>query len=79
MTNIFKTCIIEISRFQTEMSTLPSTITSLTNSLDLQSEAFLQLLHIHRMAPAWGATLVEIVRRKEYIKLFISKAKEMGT
>ena len=44
----------------------------------MQSEALLQLLHVHRMAPAWGATLVEIVRRKEYVRIFLQKAKEMA-
>ena len=44
----------------------------------MQSEALLQLLHVHRMAPAWGATLVEIVRRKEYVRIFLQKAKDMA-
>lgn len=79
MTKILKARMIDISRFQTEMASLPTTITALNSALDSQSEAFLQILHIHRMAPAWGATLVEIVRRKEYTKFFIQKAKEMGS
>ncbi len=30
------------------------------------------------MAPAWGAALIEIVRRKEYARIFMSKAREMA-
>jgi hypothetical protein len=30
------------------------------------------------MAPAWGATLIEIVRRKEFLRVFLSNAKEMA-
>lgn len=30
------------------------------------------------MAPAWGAALIEIVRRKEYSRVFLSKAREMA-
>eukprot|EP00842_Homolaphlyctis_polyrhiza_P005260 jgi/Hompol1/5735/HPOL_002525-RA len=45
---------------------------------DSKSQAFVQLVHVHRMVPAWGATLIEIVRRKEYVKVFLAKAKEMA-
>ena len=60
------------------IASVTPTITTLTNALNMQSEALLQLLHVHRMAPAWGATLVEVVRRKEYVKIFLQKSKEMA-
>ncbi|KAJ3370288.1 oligomeric, coiled-coil, peripheral membrane protein [Kappamyces sp. JEL0680] len=67
-----------ISHFQSMIASVTPTITTLSNALNMQSEALLQLLHVHRMAPAWGATLVEIVRRKEYVRVFLQKAKEMA-
>ena len=41
-------------------------------------QAFSQLLHVHRIAPSWGTALIEIVRRKEYLKTFFAKATEMA-
>ena len=60
------------------IASVAPTISSLVNAVNMQSEAFLQLLHVHRMAPAWGATLVEIVRRREYVRIFLQKAKDMA-
>jgi hypothetical protein len=60
-----------ISHYQSLIVTITPTITSLSDALKVQSDALLQLLHVHRMAPAWGATLVEIVRRKEYVNVIM--------
>ncbi|KAJ3142492.1 oligomeric, coiled-coil, peripheral membrane protein [Physocladia obscura] len=38
------------------------------------TSAFGQLLHVHRMPVAWGAVLVEIVRRREFFRIFVSRA-----
>lgn len=78
LTQVLKTKLQEISHYQSMIASLSPTISNLPNALNGQSEALLQLLHVHRMAPAWGATLVEIVRRKEYVRIFLQKAKEMA-
>jgi autophagy-related protein 11 len=78
MTQTLKSRMVQISQYQSHIASVPTTLTALNSALERQSEAFLQILHIHRMGPAYGATLVEIVRRKEYTKVFLSKAKEMA-
>lgn len=78
MTTTLQSRMMSISQFQSHIASIPSTLTALNSALEKQSEAFLQILHIHRMAPAWGAALVEVVRRKEYTKVFLAKAKEMA-
>ncbi|KAI8853000.1 hypothetical protein BC829DRAFT_430285 [Chytridium lagenaria] len=67
-----------ISNLQSSIATVMPLLTTLSGTLNSHSQAFGQLLHVHRMPPAWGATLVEIVRRKEYVKVFISRAREMA-
>ncbi|KAJ3411326.1 hypothetical protein HDV05_002390 [Chytridiales sp. JEL 0842] len=63
-----------ISHLQSSIASVSPLLTKLTSTLTSQSQAFGQLLHVHRMSPAWGAALVECVRRKEYVKVFLQKA-----
>ncbi|KAJ3112204.1 oligomeric, coiled-coil, peripheral membrane protein [Phlyctochytrium bullatum] len=67
-----------ISNLQSSIATVTPLLSTLTTTLASHSQAFGQLLHVHRMPPAWGATLVEIVRRKEYVKIFLGRAREMA-
>ncbi|KAJ3270043.1 hypothetical protein HDV01_000591 [Terramyces sp. JEL0728] len=78
LTQVLKGRLQTISHYQSLIASVIPTVTALSNALNIQSDALLQLLHVHRMAPAWGAALVEIVRRKEYVRVFIKKAKEMA-
>ncbi|KAI8897515.1 hypothetical protein BC833DRAFT_649501 [Globomyces pollinis-pini] len=78
LTQVLKGKLQSISHYQSVIASVKPNIASLTNAMNMQSDALLQLLHVHRMAPAWGATLVEIVRRKEYVRVFLKKAKEMA-
>jgi autophagy-related protein 11 len=78
LTQVLHAKLQAISHFQSMIASVSPTISSLSGALNVQSEALLQLLHVHRMAPAWGATLVEIVRRKTYVNVFLQKAKEMA-
>ncbi|KAJ3050793.1 oligomeric, coiled-coil, peripheral membrane protein, partial [Rhizophlyctis rosea] len=41
--------------------------------------AFGQLLHVHRMPVAWGAGVVEVVRRREFGKFYLQKAQEVAS
>ena len=76
--NAYKIRMQAISHYQSLIASINPSIDALQIAIKSQSDALMQLLHVHRMGPAWGATLVEIVRRKEYVKLFIQKAKEMA-
>ncbi|KAJ3192763.1 hypothetical protein HK101_005999 [Irineochytrium annulatum] len=67
-----------ISTLQSSIAEIGPLLSTLSGTLSSQSQAFSHLLHVHRMPPAWGATLVEVARRKEYVKVFLSKAKEMA-
>ncbi|KAI8817657.1 uncharacterized protein EV422DRAFT_508743 [Fimicolochytrium jonesii] len=67
-----------ISSIQSKIATVSPTISDLSNTLNSHTQAFAQLLHVHRMPAAWGATLAEIVRRREFVRVFISKAREMA-
>ncbi|TPX52556.1 hypothetical protein SeMB42_g01328 [Synchytrium endobioticum] len=67
-----------ISSIQSSIAAATTLLNTLNTTLSAQSTAFAQLLHVHRMPSAWGATLVEIVRRREYSKVFLSRAKEMA-
>ncbi|TPX64163.1 hypothetical protein SpCBS45565_g06122 [Spizellomyces sp. 'palustris'] len=67
-----------ISHIQSQIASVTPTLTGLTNLLNAHIQAFTQLLHVHRMPAAWGATLVEIVRRREFVRVFLGKAKDMA-
>ncbi|TPX30381.1 hypothetical protein SmJEL517_g06033 [Synchytrium microbalum] len=67
-----------ISSLQSSIASASPLLNTLNSNVSAQSTAFAQLLHVHRMPSAWGATLVEIVRRREYAKVFLSRAKEMA-
>ncbi|KAJ3174770.1 hypothetical protein HDU87_006886 [Geranomyces variabilis] len=67
-----------ISQLQSQIAAVSPVLTELSDTMNAHTQAFAQLLHVHRMPAAWGVALVEIVRRKEFVKVFISKAKEMA-
>ncbi|KAJ3161096.1 hypothetical protein HDU86_007717 [Geranomyces michiganensis] len=67
-----------ISQLQSQIAAVSPVLSELSDTMNAHTQAFAQLLHVHRMPAAWGAALVEIVRRKEFVKIFISKAKELA-
>ncbi|KAI9206371.1 uncharacterized protein BJ171DRAFT_497468 [Polychytrium aggregatum] len=67
-----------ISRLQSSIASVNPILNSAGVALTANSQAFQQLLHVHRMPPAWGATMVEIVRRKEYARVFVAKCKDIS-
>ena len=70
--------LVIISHLQSAIASASPKLTNLTNTLNMHVQAFSQLLHVHRIAPSWGTALIEIVRRKEYLKTFVAKATEMS-
>ena len=78
LTQILRSQLQIIAHQQSTIATVSPLLNSLSSAVHSQSGAFVQLLHVHRMGSAWGAALVEIVRRREFIHLFLTKAKEMA-
>ena len=70
--------LVSVAHLQSMIASTGPKISQMNSTLTLHIQAFSQLLHVHRMAAAWGATLIEIVRRREYSNLFLLKAKEMA-
>lgn len=70
--------LVIISHLQSAIASASPKLSSLSSTLSKHVQAFSQLLHVHRIAPSWGTALVEIVRRKEYLKTFFAKATEMA-
>ncbi|KAJ3297178.1 oligomeric, coiled-coil, peripheral membrane protein [Rhizoclosmatium sp. JEL0117] len=50
----------------------------LSQNLKSVSAAFGQLLHVHRMPAAWGAVIVEIVRRREFLRVWMERAERVA-
>lgn len=71
-------CLREISRLQSSIAIIPSSITELDSGLSSKSSDFKHLTHLHQMPLAYVATVVEIVRRKEYAKLLGAKAIQLA-
>ena len=67
-----------VAGLQSAIALASTKLSDCHSGLTVQIQAFSQLLHVSRMAPAWGAALIEIVRRKEYNRIFSTKAREMA-
>lgn len=70
--------LVLISHLQSAIASASPKLRHLSTTLSKHVQAFSQLLHVHRIAPSWGTALIEIVRRKEFLKIFFSKATEMS-
>ncbi|KAG9025608.1 oligomeric, coiled-coil, peripheral membrane protein [Tulasnella sp. JGI-2019a] len=66
-----------VSRLQSTLADMPSVLTSL--DADLRPKAgFPHLQRLHNMLYVYGATVVEIVRRKEFAKIFMERAQTIA-
>ncbi|KAG8875074.1 oligomeric, coiled-coil, peripheral membrane protein [Tulasnella sp. 331] len=66
-----------VSRLQSTLADLPPVLTSL--DADLRPKAgFPHLQRLHNMLYVYGATVVEIVRRKEFAKIFMERAQTIA-
>jgi hypothetical protein len=70
--------LVIISHIQSAIASASPKLSTLSSTLSKHVQAFSQLLHVHRISPSWGTALIEIVRRKEYLKTFYSKATHMA-
>ncbi|KAJ8322990.1 oligomeric, coiled-coil, peripheral membrane protein [Batrachochytrium dendrobatidis] len=69
--------LLELAKQQSTIYIIPQALMALDKELRVQAEAFLQLLHVHRMPPAWGAAFIEIVRRREHSKVLGDKVNQI--
>ncbi|TFK84892.1 hypothetical protein K466DRAFT_588523 [Polyporus arcularius HHB13444] len=65
-----------ISELNTDLVTLPSAMTSLQTSFRAKT-SFSHIARLHSMLYAYGATVVEIVRRKEFARFFYQRAQSI--
>ncbi|KAI0642725.1 hypothetical protein C8Q79DRAFT_916874 [Trametes meyenii] len=65
-----------ISELNTELVTLPSAMTSLQASFRAKT-SFSHISRLHNMVYAYGATVIETVRRKEFARFFYQRAQNI--
>ncbi|KDQ58454.1 hypothetical protein JAAARDRAFT_176412 [Jaapia argillacea MUCL 33604] len=63
----------QISNLNNDLVQLPPALTSLSASFRVKT-SFSHIQRLHNMLYAYGATLVEIVRRKEFARFFLQRA-----
>lgn len=66
-----------VSELQSDIVTIPSLLSSLEGDLRVKG-GFVHLQRLHQMAYAYGATLIEIVRRKDFGRFFMQRAQTMA-
>ncbi|KAI0631177.1 hypothetical protein C8Q77DRAFT_1131798 [Trametes polyzona] len=65
-----------ISELNTELVTIPSAMSTLQTSFRAKT-SFSHIARLHNMLYAYGATVVEIVRRKEFARFFYQRAQSI--
>ncbi|KAJ1536955.1 hypothetical protein HK096_005741, partial [Nowakowskiella sp. JEL0078] len=70
--------LVRISGIQTHIAGVSKELEECKSEEKKLEVAFRQLAHVQRIPSAWGAAVVEVVRRKEYARVFLQKAKEMA-
>ncbi|CDO68658.1 hypothetical protein BN946_scf184790.g7 [Trametes cinnabarina] len=65
-----------ISELNTELVALPSAMSQLQSSFRAKT-SFSHIARLHNMLYAYGATIVEIVRRKEFARFFYQRAQSI--
>ncbi|KAI0828603.1 hypothetical protein BC628DRAFT_1316368 [Trametes gibbosa] len=65
-----------ISELNTELVTIPSVMSTLQSSFRAKT-SFSHIARLHNMLYAYGATVVEIVRRKEFARFFYQRAQSI--
>ncbi|CAG8561053.1 13734_t:CDS:10 [Funneliformis mosseae] len=78
MTSTLISNLQEISRLESSIAGIPSLLSGLDTDVRSKAQDFKELNHVHQMPIAYAMTIVEIVRRKEYAKLILSKAQQMA-
>ncbi|KIM22566.1 hypothetical protein M408DRAFT_18149 [Serendipita vermifera MAFF 305830] len=66
-----------ISTLQSSIFSLPTVLTGLENDLRMKG-GFAHLQRLHGMAFAYGASVIEVVRRREFGRFFMQRAQAMA-
>ncbi|CAG8680906.1 1780_t:CDS:10, partial [Racocetra persica] len=78
MTSTMISSLQQISYFESTIAGIPGTLSSLESEIKLKAQEFKKLSSIRQMPLAYAMTLIEILRRSEYTKLFLSKAQQLA-
>ncbi|KAF9360737.1 oligomeric, coiled-coil, peripheral membrane protein [Mortierella sp. AD094] len=70
--------LMHISKLQSTIASIPPSLSNLDDALRKRDADFSQLVYVQRIPIAYGALVVEIVRRREYSKLFVQKSQQLG-
>ncbi|KAF9956768.1 oligomeric, coiled-coil, peripheral membrane protein [Mortierella alpina] len=70
--------LMHISKLQSTIASIPPSLGSLDESLRRRDTDFSQLVYVQRIPIAYGALVVEIVRRREYSKLLVQKSQQLA-
>ncbi|SCV71224.1 BQ2448_2812 [Microbotryum intermedium] len=78
MTHYLLTMMQRISGLQSDIALMPSTLGELDHDARTKTDNFKHLARLEGLIPAYVATIVEIVRRREYGTLLSTHAKGVG-
>ena len=70
--------LMHISKLQSTIASIPPSLGHLDDSLRKRDADFSQLVYVQRIPIAYGALVVEIVRRREYSKLLLTKSQQLA-
>ncbi|KAG9322447.1 hypothetical protein KVV02_000076 [Mortierella alpina] len=70
--------LMHISKLQSTIASIPPSLGNLDESLRKRDADFSQLVYVQRIPIAYGALVVEIVRRREYSKLLLQKSQQLA-
>ncbi|CAJ0635468.1 13340_t:CDS:10 [Entrophospora sp. SA101] len=68
----------QISYLESSIANVPSILCQLEHQFRLKSQSFKRLDLVHQTLSAYARSIVEIVRRKEYSKVLLSKAQQLA-
>ncbi|KAF9935347.1 oligomeric, coiled-coil, peripheral membrane protein [Linnemannia zychae] len=70
--------LMHISKLQSTIASIPPSLANLDDALRKRDADFSQLVYVQRIPIAYGALVVEIVRRREYSMLLLQKSKQLA-
>lgn len=70
--------LMHISKLQSTIASIPPNLANLDDALRKRDADFSQLVYVQRIPIAYGALVVEIVRRREYAKLLLQKSQQLA-
>ncbi|KAI7825342.1 hypothetical protein BC939DRAFT_128182 [Gamsiella multidivaricata] len=72
------TQLMHISKLQSTIASIPPSLGNLDDALRKRDADFSQLVYVQRIPIAYGALIVEIVRRREYARLLLQKSQQLA-